>query len=93
MLVVILLAARFIAHRYAGPRSDLRVMGLLAALFVLAADLLVGVGLRHRSPAEVFFDRDPLTGTVYYLLVAAFAALPYVLGRGLVDKQPLNSAK
>jgi hypothetical protein len=31
--------------------------------------------------AQVFFDRDAVSGAVYYALIALFAAMPAILGR------------
>jgi hypothetical protein len=81
MLGVIATAAWALAQRHRGPRIELAAGGILAALLVLIADLAVGVGLRGLSPYAVLFDRDPLAGSVYYLLIAVFAVMPYVLGR------------
>jgi hypothetical protein len=41
----------------------------------------VGVGLRGMTVAEVFGDRDPVSGTVYYALVALMALAPWALAR------------
>ena len=79
MLVTIILAALLVVRRYAAARSDLAVVGALAAILVLVADLLVGIGLRHMSVYEVLLGRDIVTGSVYYSLIAAFGAMPYVL--------------
>jgi hypothetical protein len=81
MLAVIVSVAWFLVQRHRGPRAELAIGGVLAAALVLAADLAVGVGLRGMSAYAVFFERDPLTGSVYYLLIVAFAVMPYFLGR------------
>jgi hypothetical protein len=41
----------------------------------------VGVGLRAMTAAEVFGGRDPVSGTVYYALVALVALAPWALAR------------
>lgn len=81
MLAVIVAVAWALARRHRGPRSELAIGGALAALLVLAADLAVGIGLRGLSAYAVIFERDALAGSVYYALIAAFAVMPYVLGR------------
>jgi len=83
MLVAIVLAACFIARRSAGRigTRGLLAAGAAAALFVLAADVAVGVALRGMTPAQVFVERDPVSGTVYYALVALFALAPAAFGR------------
>jgi len=81
MLAVIVAVAWALARRHRGPRAELAISGALAALLVLAADLAVGIGLRGLSAYAVYFERDPLAGSVYYGLIAAFAVMPYALGR------------
>lgn len=81
MLTVIVAVAGALARRHKGPRTELAIGGVLAAVLVLAADLAVGVGLRGLSPQAVFFERDPVAGSVYYVLIALFAAMPYLLAR------------
>ncbi|MBX6313087.1 MAG: hypothetical protein IRY99_09270 [Isosphaeraceae bacterium] len=49
-----------------------------AAALVLAADLVVGIGLRGMSAHSMFLDRDPVSGGAYYAMVIAFAVAPYV---------------
>jgi hypothetical protein len=83
MLTAITAAGWWVGRRlWAGPRSAaLLGVGLLAAALVLVADVAVGVGLRGMSVSEVFTARDPVSGTVYYLLIALFAVMPWVWGR------------
>jgi hypothetical protein len=81
MLVVIVAIAWVLARRHRGPRAELAIGGAVAALLVLAADLAVGVGLRGLSAQAVLFERDPIAGCVYYVLIAVFAAMPYLLAR------------
>jgi hypothetical protein len=66
MLVATVLAARWVVRRFCGRYGwrALLGVGLVAAGIVLAADLAVGVRLRGLSPAKVFTDRDPVSGSV-----------------------------
>jgi len=83
MLVAIVLAARWVVRRPCagcGPATLLAV-GAIAAGLVLAADVAVGLGLRGMTLAQVFFDRDAVSGAVYYALIALFAAMPAIVGR------------
>ncbi len=77
MLIVILLVARHMAGRHSGARAELAIVGAAALLLVLAADVMVGVLLRDMSVHAVFFDRDPIAGSVYYFLLAVFAIAPF----------------
>ncbi len=81
MLIVIVLAARWIVrHRLHDARPSLTILvGLLAMGLVLLADLGVGMILRDMAVAEVFLQRDPVSGTVYYLSLLVFAILPTFL--------------
>jgi hypothetical protein len=79
MLVAIVLAARFIVRRWRGSVGGLARVGMLAASGVLAADLVVGVGLRGMSVGQVYLGRDWTAGFAYYGLLAVFAALPALL--------------
>lgn len=81
MFAAIVLVGRWIGQRLGGVDITSRLsVGALAAACILAADLLVGVGLRNMTVVEVFTLRDPISGSVYYLLVA-FTAVAPCLGR------------
>ncbi len=79
MLGVIVLAARFIATRCAS--RELIAVGFMSACLVIGLDIIVGVALRQMSIREIFMDRDIVTGTVYYLLIGAFAVAPYLMSK------------
>lgn len=83
MLVAIIMAGRWVGRRLCASHSaTFRLsIGLLAASLVLAADVGVGVGLRDMSVTEIFTQRDPVSGSVYYTLVALTAVAPWLLGR------------
>lgn len=81
MLAVIVLAARWITRRYlqhAEPREQLAVGGIATGC-MLAAEFLVGLTLRGLSPMEVLVNRDPASGTAYYLSLLLFATMPWLL--------------
>lgn len=92
MLAAIVAASGWLVRRYrrqASPRTMLGV-GLIAVALILVADVAVGVALRGMSAVEVFTNRDPASGAVYYGLLALFAALPGLLARrqsGADDRQ------
>lgn len=83
MLAVIVLAAHFVVRHFGAAMGlgSLLAAGTFAAGLVLAADVAVGVGLREMTLAQVFTDRDPVSGSVYYLLIALFAAMPAIVSR------------
>jgi hypothetical protein len=81
MIVISFLAARWIIRRLAiGPRFSARAaMGVTAIVFLLGAEFGFVLWLRGISLAEYFETRDPLTGTMYYLSLIVFAAMPLLL--------------
>lgn len=83
MLIAIVLAARWVVRRFCARcgRATLLGVGTIAAGLVLAADVAVGVGLRGMSVAQVFTDRDPVSGAVYYGLIGLYALMPWIFGR------------
>jgi hypothetical protein len=83
MFLAIVLAGRWVGQRLSRKGGTMTRLGagLAAAGLVLAFDVAVGVGLRGMSAAQVFTERDPVSGTVYYVLVALTAIAPAVLGR------------
>ncbi|MBL8429083.1 MAG: hypothetical protein JNJ95_04220 [Dechloromonas sp.] len=83
MLVVIVLAARFVIRRFALPaRSLVRLgTGLIALGLLVAAELLLAVALQDRSLGDYIASRDPLSGSVYLAMLILFALMPLILLR------------
>lgn len=83
MLIVIVLAARFITKRFALPATVLvrLTTGFLALGLLIAAELLLAVALQDRSLGEYVSSRDPVSGSVYLAMLALFAAMPLVITR------------
>jgi hypothetical protein len=83
MLVATVLAARWVDRRLpAGTRSRTRLgIGAIALGLLLAAELLVVAPLRGLSPLEALADRDPVSGTAYWLSLALFLLMPWLLRR------------
>jgi hypothetical protein len=81
MLFAIVAAARWLVrHTLPDNRTTHTLsIGLLALSLVLTADLAVGMFLRGMSAREVFFRRDPVSGTAYYLSLVLFALMPTLL--------------
>jgi hypothetical protein len=96
MLTAILVIGSWVARRLCRGRSATARLGvgLTAAGLVLAADFAVGVGLRGMSVVEVVTGRDPVTGSIYYGLVALTAVAPWWFGRhlGTGQDQPAPSS-
>jgi len=82
MLGVIVAAARWVVrHRLDGRQPSALPVGFMAMGFVLLADLAVGILLRGLSAAEVFLNRDPVSGTAYCVALLLFAVMPAIIIR------------
>lgn len=88
MFIVIVLAARFIAKRFALPATvPVRLgAGLLALGLLIAGELLLAVSLQDRSLGEYVSSRDPVSGSVYLAMLALFAAMPLAITRWRFDR-------
>lgn len=83
MLAAIVLGARWInQHLIAiASLSTQLSTGLIALGLVLLAEMAVGVGLRGLSPIESLHNPDPVSGTIYYIMLGIFALMPWFLAR------------
>jgi hypothetical protein len=84
MLLVVAMAARFIVKKYAvsihGTRRWLHV-GAIAFACMLTADVGAGVSLRGMTVWQALVERDPVSGTAYYLALAFLALAPSLFAR------------
>ena len=83
MIAASALAARWVVTRFSSEstkRSWLQV-GLLALALLLSAEALLGAAIRGVSPLQALLDKDPISGTAYYLALGIFAALPWYWAR------------
>ena len=83
MFVVTLVAARWIVRRLAVPStpSSRMGMGCLALGLLLVAEFTLVLWLRGISIGEYLATRDPVSGTVYYMMLGVFAILPLLVAR------------
>jgi len=81
MLIVIVLAARWVVRRFQLPaRPVFRLgVGLIAFGLGLVFELALILKLRGLTLAEYFETRDPIAATVYYLTLVLFALMPLLL--------------
>jgi hypothetical protein len=88
MLVVIVLAARFIARRFSLARSiSVRLgVGAVALGLLLAAELLLAFLFRGQSVGEYIASRDPVSGGVYAATLVLFGLMPLALARSSVGR-------
>ena len=83
MLVVTMVAARWIVRRLAVPSvpSSRLGMGFVALGLMLVAEFGFVLWLRGLSIREYLATRDPVSGTVYYLMLGVFAIMPLLVAR------------
>ena len=84
MLVVTILAARWTVLHLSVPRaSSVRLtMGSIALVLMLVAEFGFVLWIRGLSIRDYLATRDPVSGTVYYLTLVAFALMPLLVCRG-----------
>ena len=78
MFAITVLASRWVVRRLA-IRASLPgrlAVGLVALGLLLLAEFTVVLGVRGLTIAEYLAGRDPVAGTVYVLMLAAFAFMP-----------------
>ncbi len=84
MLVVIVLSARYVVRRFGvGPELAVRLqIGFAALALLVAAELLLATLLQDQSMAQYIASRDPVSGSVYLLVLVVFALMPALLKGG-----------
>jgi len=81
MLAVTIVAARWIVRHSAmpaAPRNRLG-MGVIALGLMVSTEFSLVLWLRGVTIRDYLAHRDPVSGTVYYLLLALFALMPFLL--------------
>ena len=83
MLVVTILAARWVVRRLAIPAAVLpRLgMGLVGLSLLLLAELSMVWLVRGLTISEYVASRDLISGTVYLVLLGIFAVMPVLVAR------------
>ena len=81
MLVVVILAARWIVRRPSVPPTPSARLGVgfVALALLLGAEFGVVLGPRGLTIAEYFASRDPVAETVYYVMLVVFAVMPLLV--------------
>lgn len=83
MLVAIVLAARWTVRKL-GVRPTTRarlVMGLVGLGMLLGTELTLVLWLQGISIAEYVANREPVSGTVYLVMLGLFALMPLLIAR------------
>lgn len=68
--------AGWLLRRQALSTAQALAAGLVALVFLLGAELTLAVLLQDRSLADYIASRDPVSGTVYLLMLICYALLP-----------------
>lgn len=83
MLVVTMLAARWVARFLSLPPTAATRLGVgfVALGFLLGAEFTVVLWIRGLTIGEYLASRDPVAGTVYIVMLGAFAVMPLLVAR------------
>ncbi len=83
LLVVTILSARWTVRRLAVPSTPPArlAMGGIALALLLVAEFTLVLWLRGLSIREYLATRDPVAGTVYYVMLGVLAIMPLVVAR------------
>jgi len=83
MLIAIVLAAFWVVRHLSVPPGvwTRLCMGCVALGFLLLAEFWAVLQLRGLTIAEYLAHRDPVSGTVYVLMLGLFAAIPWLISR------------
>jgi hypothetical protein len=81
MFVVTILAAGWIVRRLAVPPkpSNRLGMGCVGLGLMLVAEFTLVLWLRGLSISEYLASRDPVSGTVYYVMLGVFCIMPLLV--------------
>ena len=83
MFVVTIVAARWVVRRLAVPRkpSNRLGMGCIGLGLMLVAEFTLVLWLRGVSIDEYLASRDPVSGTVYYVMLGVLCIMPLLVAR------------
>lgn len=77
LIALILPVAWFVAWAFREASwEQLFVAGMVATIFLVLADAVIGAELRGKTPEQLLFKRDSFEGAVYYGLVGLLAVAP-----------------
>ena len=83
MLVVTIVAARWIVRKFAVPPTPSSRLGMggIALCLMLIAEFTFVAWLRGLSVRAYIAGQDPVAGTVYYAMLGVFAIMPLLVKR------------
>jgi hypothetical protein len=83
MFGVTILTARWVIRRLAIPRTPSKRLGVgfIALGFLLVSEFSLVLWLRGLTISEYLSGRDPVSGTVYYMMLGIFAIMPLLVAK------------
>jgi hypothetical protein len=82
MLAVIVFSARLIVRRFPATLcTQYFYSGAIALGLLLVAETTLILSLRGLTISEYVNRRDPVTGTLYLVMLLVFAGMPWIVGR------------
>lgn len=83
MFALSILTARWVIRRFAIPRTPSKRLGVgfIALGLLLVSELSLVPWLRGLTISESLAGRDPISGTVYYVMLGIFAIMPLLVSR------------
>ena len=83
MLLVVIASARFVVKRFdlSSSAGKSLCVGLCALALLICAELSLALAIQVQSLAGYIAGRDPVSGSVYILLLCLFAAMPSIIAR------------
>jgi hypothetical protein len=93
MFIAIVLGARLTVRHFRLQTVPLVsiALGLISLCLVLVMEFSVVLWLRGMTFSDYLAERDPVSGTVYYLMLPLFAAMPWLMTR--FDRSRLRQRK
>jgi hypothetical protein len=81
MLIGIVFSAQFIISYFDLPLTLMAYLcvGLVALSLLIMAEILLVVAMQKGTIRQYFKRRDPISGSVYILLLIVFAAMPLII--------------
>ncbi|MEP7343062.1 MAG: hypothetical protein ABI977_35370 [Acidobacteriota bacterium] len=94
MFAFIILAARWIVRRLAIPPEPARrlAIGFVALSLLLIVEFTAVLWLRGLTIREYFASRDPVSGTVYFVMLGLFAVMPLLVSMRMMPQIRSGSA-
>jgi hypothetical protein len=83
MFFVVIVSARFVVKRFGLNLSVGQCLwvGMCALALLIGVELSLALAIQGQSPVQNIAERDPVSGSVYILMLCLFAAMPSIIAR------------